>query len=488
MPIISAAMLFFFAAMTDLADGYVAKRFNAITPLGAVLDPIADKLLMDSLFLTLAFDAHLPAWIALLVIGRDLLMVAGTLALRLLAGRFRVQPLLVGKLSTFFQIVLGGAVLARLSFFPALDPGRPTAGHDLDLRGRLGHCLRACGRAHLDARSRRPLTPPCRRCPSSHLRRPPLPRQLLLDLPHAVGEGLADFLPSPSNREALDAVLRWPPGRARLPPGRTAGSGKTHLARIWAERAGAVFLRGHELWEPAEPLRRLGDAAACVVDDAEDMADETLLFHLYNRLAERRGWLLLTASRPVAAWPLRLPDLRSRLLTAWPVRIGPPDDGLLAALLVKQLADRQLRPDAGVVAFWSTGSSGRSCRPGCGAGARPRIAAGAPPVDDAAGTAGARRARARDDMGGRSVMDLGIAGRRAIVCAASKGLGRACAEALAENGVALVVNARGSEALEATAEAIRSRHRVPVTAVAADITTPEGRAAVLAAARSPTSW
>ena len=117
----SAAMLFFFAAMTDLADGYVAKRFNAITPLGAVLDPIADKLLMDSLFLTLAFDAHLPAWIALLVIGRDLLMVAGTLALRLLAGRFRVQPLLVGKLSTFFQIVLGGVVLAQLSFFPALD-------------------------------------------------------------------------------------------------------------------------------------------------------------------------------------------------------------------------------------------------------------------------------------------------------------------------------------------------------------------------------
>ena len=114
-------MLFFFAAMTDLADGYVAKRFNAITPLGAVLDPIADKLLMDSLFLTLAFDAHLPAWIALLVIGRDLLMVAGTLALRLLAGRFRVQPLLVGKLSTFFQIVLGGVVLAQLSFFPALD-------------------------------------------------------------------------------------------------------------------------------------------------------------------------------------------------------------------------------------------------------------------------------------------------------------------------------------------------------------------------------
>jgi 3-oxoacyl-[acyl-carrier protein] reductase len=82
-------------------------------------------------------------------------------------------------------------------------------------------------------------------------------------------------------------------------------------------------------------------------------------------------------------------------------------------------------------------------------------------------------------------MDLGIRGRRAIVCAASRGLGRGCAEALAEAGVALVLNARGREALEATAGAIRDRHGVPVTAVAADITTPDGRAAVLAAAADP---
>jgi len=78
-------------------------------------------------------------------------------------------------------------------------------------------------------------------------------------------------------------------------------------------------------------------------------------------------------------------------------------------------------------------------------------------------------------------MDLGIRGRRALVTAASKGLGRGCAEALAEAGVDLVINARGAEALEATAEALRA-HGVQVTAVAADITTPEGRAKVLEAA------
>ncbi|TMV55906.1 SDR family NAD(P)-dependent oxidoreductase, partial [Thioclava sp. BHET1] len=79
-------------------------------------------------------------------------------------------------------------------------------------------------------------------------------------------------------------------------------------------------------------------------------------------------------------------------------------------------------------------------------------------------------------------MDLGIKGKRALVCASSKGLGRGCAEALAEAGVGLVLNARGGEALEATAAAIRSSYGVSVTTVAADITDAAGRAQVLEAA------
>jgi 3-oxoacyl-[acyl-carrier protein] reductase len=82
-------------------------------------------------------------------------------------------------------------------------------------------------------------------------------------------------------------------------------------------------------------------------------------------------------------------------------------------------------------------------------------------------------------------MELGIKGRKAIVCAASKGLGRACATALAENGVDLVINARGREVLEAAAEEIRRSCGVQVTAVAADVTMQEGRAAVLAACPQP---
>jgi cardiolipin synthase len=77
---------------------------------------------MASLFLTLALEGHLPVWIVLLIIGRDLVIVGGTVALRVLVGRFRVEPLLLGKLSTFLQLVLGGAVLAGLSVLPALKP------------------------------------------------------------------------------------------------------------------------------------------------------------------------------------------------------------------------------------------------------------------------------------------------------------------------------------------------------------------------------
>ena len=76
-------------------------------------------------------------------------------------------------------------------------------------------------------------------------------------------------------------------------------------------------------------------------------------------------------------------------------------------------------------------------------------------------------------------MDLGIAGKKALVCASSKGLGKGCALALAEAGVDLVLNARGSKALNETAEAIRSRFNVRVEAVVADITTPEGQEEVL---------
>ena len=172
-------------------------------------------------------------------------------------------------------------------------------------------------------------------------------RQLTLDL--AARERLAaqDFLPAASNRSALTIVTDWPawPSTAAVLVG-PPGSGKTHLAGIWAKRAQALALDAAEVWSIADPLRRLDDANACVIDDADAVEDEVLLLQLYNLLQERGGHLLLTGSLPLHRWPLALPDLLSRLRTAWTACIEPPDDALLRALLAKHFHDRQLRVPA----------------------------------------------------------------------------------------------------------------------------------------------
>jgi DnaA regulatory inactivator Hda len=176
--------------------------------------------------------------------------------------------------------------------------------------------------------------------------------QLVLDLPFADGYRPEDFLRSPANAAALDAVLAWPvwPTPALVLWGPT-GSGRTHLARIWAGATGARLLDGNRLGAAPASLAKLGDARLCAIDDADAVHDDRTLLHLYNMVANQGGHLLLTAARPVGAWQIRLPDLLSRLRTAWSVRIDQPDDPLLAALLVKQLQDRQLLVLPGVVSY-----------------------------------------------------------------------------------------------------------------------------------------
>jgi len=97
------------------------------------------------------------------------------------------------------------------------------------------------------------------------------------------------------------------------------------------------------------------DASRCyLIDSAEPIADELKLLQLYNRLREDGGHLLLIARRPVAQWTIELPDLRSRLAAAPSVAIGPPDDQLLAALLLKLFGDRQLQVPEPVLLYLLT--------------------------------------------------------------------------------------------------------------------------------------
>ncbi|WP_151719211.1 P-loop NTPase family protein [Gemmobacter serpentinus] len=169
-------------------------------------------------------------------------------------------------------------------------------------------------------------------------------RQLAFDLPARAALRREDFFPSPANALALatlETSEAWPQRRMLLIG--PAGSGKTHLAHIWAAGAGAALMEGAAL-ASADIDRR--SQTAVVLEDAEAVAGdpraEAALFHLHNRLAERRLPLLLTASLPVRDWGLQLPDLISRLQAVAVTRIEPPDDALLTAVLVKLFADRQL--------------------------------------------------------------------------------------------------------------------------------------------------
>lgn len=192
------------------------------------------------------------------------------------------------------------------------------------------------------------------------------PEQLTFRLPHRPALGRDDFLVAEPNRAAVAWIDAWPhwPQTALALTG-PAGSGKSHLARVWstAAQARSVDARALARREPRQLLDGGGDTPrrACLIDDAdwlfadldaEEQADlERRLLHLYNVLRERGGHLLLTARTPPRRWPLALADLSSRVRAAPVAELQAPDDELLQALLVKQFADRQQRVPPEVVRF-----------------------------------------------------------------------------------------------------------------------------------------
>ena len=106
-----AFWVFVLAGLSDALDGYIAKRWDQRTPLGAILDPIADKALLAGVYITLGLAGELPQWLVILVVLRDLLIVGGYL---LSHGATPPQPLFISKVNTLVQIALVGFVLARL--------------------------------------------------------------------------------------------------------------------------------------------------------------------------------------------------------------------------------------------------------------------------------------------------------------------------------------------------------------------------------------
>ena len=104
------------ASVSDAIDGFVAKRFDQRSALGALLDPIADKALIVSVFVTLGVAGHLPNWLVILVVFRDLLIIGGFLLAAALSQPINWRPLFVSKLNTALQLVLIVGSLAQLAF------------------------------------------------------------------------------------------------------------------------------------------------------------------------------------------------------------------------------------------------------------------------------------------------------------------------------------------------------------------------------------
>jgi cardiolipin synthase len=116
-----AFLLFLLAGLSDAADGFLAKRYGWNTELGAYLDPIADKALLVSIYVTLGLACQLPAWLVIAVVSRDILIVGAVVLSWMLSRPLTMKPLLISKANTFSQIVLAGLVLAELGLGLGLE-------------------------------------------------------------------------------------------------------------------------------------------------------------------------------------------------------------------------------------------------------------------------------------------------------------------------------------------------------------------------------
>ena len=174
------------------------------------------------------------------------------------------------------------------------------------------------------------------------------PEQLPLDLPVRNALNAAGFVVSDSNRDAVAWVDRWPDWPNGVlavygPP----GCGKTHLAHVWLEKLSGARSAARFL-EPSA-LEQLPLGENLILDGIR--LPEEHLFHLINHVRAQQTALLILDREPPARLAVRLPDLASRLASVPAVAVLPPDDTLLAAVLAKHFADRQVDVAPEVIAY-----------------------------------------------------------------------------------------------------------------------------------------
>ncbi|MGH1402696.1 MAG: HdaA/DnaA family protein [Alphaproteobacteria bacterium] len=179
--------------------------------------------------------------------------------------------------------------------------------------------------------------------------------QIPLDLAARPAFGRGDFHVGTSNRDAVGWIDRWPEWPAPIlilqgPP----ASGKSHLAAVWQEQTGAAIINPEALVSrSAENLFELGPSL--VLDGLDpwlgDREAETTLFHLYNMLKEEQKTMMVTMRMSANQSDFVIPDLASRFRAAPCVAIQPPDDMLLASILIKLFTDHQLTVNNDVISY-----------------------------------------------------------------------------------------------------------------------------------------
>ncbi len=178
--------------------------------------------------------------------------------------------------------------------------------------------------------------------------------QLGLDLPVRTALGRDDFFVAPSNAVALAMLdAPWPQGKMVLSGPK--GSGKTHLAHVWAQSTGATIVSASNLEN--EKIEELAEGPL-VVEDVPEIAQadtaQTALFHLHNMLHASNNLLLMTGTTAPTHWRMSLPDLQSRIDAAGHAALEEPTDTLLSAVLAKLFQDRGLKPRPDVIPYLVT--------------------------------------------------------------------------------------------------------------------------------------
>ena len=179
------------------------------------------------------------------------------------------------------------------------------------------------------------------------------PRQLALALKHSESFAREDFLSGACNAAALVLIEAWPhwPSNIVVLTG-PEGSGKSHLAAIWANSAGARTIAARALDRAIVPSA-LATGALVIEDLVPQAIEERALFHLLNLAREEDAFVLMSARTAPAAWTFDIPDLASRMKAIPQVALSAPDDVLLRAVLVKSFTDRQIAVDESLIVYLS---------------------------------------------------------------------------------------------------------------------------------------